>query len=508
MLKRILYASLASLMLIGSLASCAESNDNKGDQTGAVTTPNAANESDTRETLDIPTKKYDGAEITFLTRDESEWSTLEIFSEGMTSESDNINNAVYERNVLIEETYDVNISELKEKTDTHIDRINQEISGKSGDFQAIITNTSQSASLSAQGKLWNLNHEAVEHIDLTKSWWDRNMAEGLSIHDRVYFATGDLLTADNDATFVILFNKQILADNQLPDLYSLVENQEWTMEKFYEFASKSVRNLDGQDGISYDNDIAGFAYTGDSPYCFLFGGGITLTTKNADDEPIYQLNVDRAQSISEMGKKLFDKTFAVDLNAVTNNGGPVIMEVGKTCFGEGHSLFLGEVMQAVTRMRGYDVDFGILPYPMFSTDQDNYYSMMHLTASMVSIPLSVTGDELAMTSAIIEAMAYHSIDTLTEQYYEINLKTKGAKDEKSGPMIDKILSSRACDLSYYYQWCANAFGKIAGTLLPTDGGSISSLNKQFSKKMGKEIDKVIEDMDKAAEEVDKSLDGI
>ncbi len=503
MLKRILCTSLASLMIVSTFASCATTGDNTGDQTGSVTTQGNA-ESETRETLDIPSTKYDGAEITFLTRDEAEWSTLEIFSEGMTSDSDNINNAVYERNVLIEETYDVSIGEIKKNTDSHITSINTEIAAPTGDFQAVITNASNSASLSSQGALWNLKHEAVEHIDLTKSWWDNNMAEGLSMHDRVYFATGDLLTADNDATFVILFNKEILADNQLPDLYSLVENKEWTMDKFYEFASKSVRNQDGQDGISYDNDIAGFAYTGDSPYCFFFAGNIILCSKNADDEPVYQLDVDRAQGIAQLGEKLFNKSFAVDLNAVTNNGGPVIMEVGKTCFGEGHALFLGEVMQAVTRMRGYDVDFGILPYPMYSADQNNYYSMMHFTASMVSIPMSVSGEELTMTSAIIEAMAYYSVDTLTEQYYEINLKTKGAKDEKSGPMIDKILSSRACDLCYYYKWCDDAYAKLAASML-SGGGSISNLNRQFSMRMNKEINNLMEDMDEAANKVDETL---
>ncbi len=499
-MKRILCALLASVMLIGTLAACGNSSENSESTGQQSSTGSAAESGETIEPLEIPDKKYN-AELCFLTRDEAEWSTLEIFSEGITSNSDNINNAVFERNALIEETYGVTIKEMKETTGNHTSKITNEIAGSTGDFQAIVTNVSQSASYSSNGYIWDLNANECEYIDLDKSWWDQSMVKGMSIKNRLYFATGDLLTADNDATFIILFNKQIQQDSQIPDLYSMVENKEWTMDKFYQYSVQGVRDSDGKEGLAYDEDISGFAYTGDSPYCFLFAGGITMCKKDNNDIPYYELNLERAQNISDLGEKLFDKAHATDLNKITD---VVVMEVGKTCFGENHALFLGEVMQAVTRMRTYDVDFGILPYPMYDSNQNDYYSMMHLTASVVSIPRSVDGDTMEMTSAMIEAMAYHSVKTLTKQYYDINLKTKGAKDEKSGPMIDKILASRACDLAYYYQLNNNAFGNMASTLLPTSAVSVASINKQCNSKMGRAIEKLVGQMDKAAEETEKN----
>ena len=56
---------------------------------------------------------------------------------------------------------------------------------------------------------------------------------------------------------------------------------------------------------------------------------------------------------------------------------------------------------------------------MYSEQQGNYFSMMHLTASSVSIPKSVSGNDLVMVNSMIEAMAYHAMDTLTEQYYKV-----------------------------------------------------------------------------------------
>ena len=85
---------------------------------------------------------------------------------------------------------------------------------------------------------------------------------------------------------------------------------------------------------------------------------------------------------------------------------------------------------------------------------------------------------------------------LTEQYYEINLKTKGAKDEQSGPMMDKILSGRICDLSYYYQWGSNAFGQLAECLLPTGSKGVASQNKKFKSSIERSIAQLEKSMSK------------
>ncbi len=495
MLKKLLCALLASLMLVGTLASCGTVEE-PGAETNAQTQAGTVVEEETRESLDIPATRYDGKEICFLTRDESEWSTLEIFAENQTTESDNISNAVFERNDRILQNYGVTITELKKTTGEHHSSLTNEIAGGNGDFQAVITNTSGSASFASNGFLWNLNADEIEHMDFTKSWWDTNMAEGMSIDGRLYFATGDLLTSDNDATFVIMFNKTLAKDYQdIPDLYALVENNEWTMDKLYEFEQLAVQDNNGDGKLDYDTDICGMAYTADVPYCILFGGGITLCTKDETDMPVYSLDVQRADDIAEMGKLIFSKDHTIDLNAVVNAGGVTMYDAGVKTFGEGHALFMGEVMQCVTRMRGCDVDFGILPYPKFNAQQANYASMMHFTASCVSIPKSVSGDDLVMVNSMIEAMAYHAVDTLTTQYYEINLKTKGAKDEQSGPMMDMILSNRVCDLSYYYQWGGNAFGQVANCLLPT-GKGVASISKKFGAMIEKNIAQLLKSLEK------------
>ena len=494
-MKKLLCVLLAALMLVGTLASCATGDG--GNETTAANN-GTVQEDDSREPLEIPDTRYDGTELCFLTRDESEWSTVEIFVENQTTESDNISNAVFERNDRILQAYGVTITELKKPTSEHHGTLTNEVAAPTGDFKAVISNTSGSASFATNGFLWDLNSDEAEYLDFTKPWWDNTMAEGMSIDGRLFFATGDLLTSDNDATFVILFNKQIVEDTHIPDLYAMVDNGEWTMDKFYEYEQLVIRDL-ASDGLDYDVDVCGFAYTMDAPSCFLVAGGITMTVKDEFDIPFYNLDVDRAQNIvTKTKEKIFSKDYTVDINVASNISGNDVPMTGRITFGGGHALFMGEVLQAVTRMRQEEVDFGILPFPAYDVEQakkGNYYSMMHNTASMVSIPGGISVNDLEMITFIIEAMAYHSVDTLTEQYYEINLKTKGAKDEQSGPMMDKILSGRVYDLSYYYNW-SNAFGTLAGCLLPNGGKSVASTSKTYERAINRAIEQLEKALDK------------
>lgn len=485
-MKRILASALAALMLVGTMASCANDSGVTDDTQSRET----IDEGSLKETLDIPDTKYNDLELIFLTRDDSEWSTNEIFSE--KANEDNISNAVYERNDMIREKYGVIIKEFKEAIAQHDQRVTTEVGAPTGDFSAVVSNTLVSASLAASGFLWDLNSDDIEYMDFTKSWWDTQLVQGMSIGERLHFVTGDLLTADNDATFAILFNKSLATDARLPNLYELVDSNQWTMDKFYEFEQTTKQDKDGNGKLEYNSDICGFAYTGDSPYCMMYAGGVSVTAKDEDDEPVYMLDVGRADDIAEKCRLIFSKEYTVDMNQPGD--GNDIVSVGQECFGGGHALFFGECLQCVTRMRGFDVDFGILPYPMFDANQSGYHSVMHLTGSVVSIPRSVVETSkvsLTAVTSMLEAMSCFAQPTLTEQYYEINLKSKHSKDAESGPMIDKILASRVCDLAYYYNWGNGIVSQLGNTMLPGSSKSIASQNKTYEKSIEGAIKKTL-----------------
>ena len=63
-------------------------------------------------------------------------------------------------------------------------------------------------------------------------------------------------------------------------------------------------------------------------------------------------------------------------------------------------------------------------------------------------------------------------------------------------MIDRVLSSRVCDLAYYYGWGSNAFGALAGCLLPTSGSSVASQSQTYKSSVEKSIKNLLRTLDR------------
>ena len=484
-MKKILALLLAVLMLAALLAGCAESG---GDEQTEATTP-AGEETNVLDLLDVPDKKYDGKEFMFLTRDAAEWTTVDIYSEELTS--DPINDAVYRRNDAIQTKYDVVI--LETQTMTAAADLEKDIKGGSGEYQAIVQKLGDCALISTKGYLQNLRE--VPHMDLDKTWWDQKALEGLSIGNKVYFATGDLLTSDNDGTFIIMFNKSIAEDNGLEDIYELVNNKQWTFQKMYDMSTIAVKDLNGNGKMEHDADVLGTATTSNSGYCMMYAAGIVITAKNDNDVPEYVLDTERAVDAIPLSYQIIgDKNMALNMNSA--GGSTDVVENGKMCFGNGHALFFQECMQCVIRLRSYDVEFGVVPFPMFNEEQGEYYSHMNEVGGMVCIPTSVVDQELEDVGAIIETMAAYSVDTLTPAYYDISLISKSTRDEESRPMIELILANRIYDLGYVFEQAWGGYvGQIAGKFIDGKTNVASTKPNSFKKQMDKTLKKFDIDTD-------------
>jgi predicted small lipoprotein YifL len=496
-IKKILCALLAVLMIL-PIAACGNTGEDVTATEASSTAADAAAETDASEaetakaTLDLPEKKFEDYELTFITRDEGEWTTVEIVPDE-DSEFVNIAEAVSERNEILKSVYGITLNQIATNNANYTTVVSKETMSPSGDFQAIISRLDTAANLVQQGSLVNLLNETCStYMDFTKPWWDSQVTEELAIDGKAYFATGDLLTADNDATFCLLFNKKIASEAQLPDLYQQVNNGTWTMDQMYSYEGLVINDKDGDGKLSYDSDVCGFAYTGDSPYCILYAGGLRVIQRDNDGELSYNLDISRASDIQDKAALLFSSSLTVDMNAP---GGSVV-EVGQKCFGENHALFFGECMQCVARMRSYDVDFGVLPFPKYDEAQEQYYSMMHLAGSVVSIPKSVEGDSLSTVAYLLEAISYYSVDTVTNLYYDLNLKTKNAKDAESGPMIDLILDNRVYDVAYAYS-LQGVVGNLASAMLPSSNKNVASMEKSSKTSVNTGLRKLRKNIEKA-----------
>ena len=475
-MKKLLAMLLAVLMLASLLVGCANTNT-PGDENSTAATED---ETSVLSNLAVPDKTYDGKQVMFLTRDASEWTTVDIYAEELNS--DPINDAVYRRNDAIQSKYDIEI--LETPTNDPFSSVDKDVAGGAGEFHAIIQKLGDCATISTKGHLHNLND--VPYMNFEQSWWDQKALSGLSIGGKVYFATGDLLTSDNDGTFIVMFNKAIAEDNGFENIYELVNNKEWTFQKMYEMCKVAAKDLNGNSKMEYDQDILGTAVTGNSGYCMMYAAGIVVTAKNDNDVPEYVLDVERAVDAIPLAYQIIgDPNVALDMNVI---GDQNVVENGKKCFGDGHALFFQECMQCVIRLRSYDIEFGIVPFPMFNEAQGEYYAHMNEVGGMVSIPISIVDTELEEIGAIVETMAAYSVETLTPAYYDISLISKSTRDEESRPMIELILENRIYDIGYVFNasWGGHV-GTIASKFMDGKTNVASVRPNTFKKSMSKTL---------------------
>jgi hypothetical protein len=137
-----------------------------------------------------------------------------------------------------------------------------------------------------------------------------------------------------------------------------------------------------------------------------------------------------------------------------------------------------------------DTDFGVLPLPLFSEDQERYYnSSASWTSAFYTIPNNAFDDEgFARTGYILQALAYESLYTLTPAYYEITLKGKTTRDEESSAMLDLIFSTRSYDYGWYFE--IGEYNEGIMNLLRSYSTNVASMYEKGLKNAEKLLDKI------------------
>ncbi len=398
--KRVLALLLAALT-IGSV-SCGSAAPSGGETTsGAGDMSDTTVEESTRASAAVAGKDYGGKSFDIFVSGnwDNEWTeSYDFFSEGETG--DVVNDAVYRRNTIIEDRYNVKINEINIRGEASggngqgAQTISKGVMSGDTTYDAAMIGTYDVSNLACQGYLLDLNSQ-VPGLDLTKEWWDQKANEDLSMKGKMYFTTGDISTLDNDCTYCILFNKKLIDDYNMEDPYEMVKNKTWTMDNFVSMARKVSVDLDGDTKMT-ENDLYGMC--------------------------VWQDGV---------------------LASINACGGAICRIVDQV-------LFYNRYLNVVKKYRNMNTDFVILPFPLYDSAQEEYYTTVHAYGnSFVCVPSVV--EDVEMTGIILQDMACESMYTVTPAYYDVQLEGKMIRDEESSDMLDIILSTRLYDIGATYQ---------------------------------------------------------
>lgn len=492
--KRLLALLLALLSILSALclASCGE----KTEQTEEVeeTLPPEETSGETEPLYaNIPEGfSYGDETITFLVAQDSDddWVCRDIYEEIETE--DPIVTAVFRRNATLAEKYDVNIAHAP--MDSAGSVAQRSIKSGSTDYQVLMCRTGETISLVQNHLLMDL--ASLEGIDLSMPWWDQNLVNNCSLGGKNFFVTGDISIMDNDATWVMMFNKAMITQYDLESPYDLVARNEWTFDKMYEMmhiVAGDGRGDDGNGKVDYHLDKFGWVTHNSSRDGLYYAAGLQTVVKDESDMPYFtKADLERTVNVLTQCQKMWtDKT----LTWSADRDGYSAVEL-QEIFESGRALFMGEVMQLVIRLREMEIDFGVIPFPKFNSEQENYGHFVHPTSVLLSMPYNLDEETATKVSYVLEAMACESMYTLTPAYYETALIGKFFRDPESSDMLDIILKSRTFDLGYMFSWGSGMVQIFTNQI--TSGGAdyISSYNRsveKYQKQMDKAVRKLLDD---------------
>lgn len=367
-----------------------------------------------------------------------------------------VQNAVYRRNEYMREKFNVNITnedliKFNSATGSGVGFTKLYTDYISGDktYDAAMVGTYDVATLAYSGYIHDLN--AIENLNLSKSYWDQKANEDLSLGGKMFYTTGDITIIDNMVTNAILFNKDMIKNYGLDNPYTLVEDNEWTLEKFGSLV-KAVGEDKDQNGIYDSNDTYGLLTWNDAMLSILGASGEKICSINNDKLELTFYN-ERVVSLYDMWEDIvFDQahSYNYQYNNVEGKATPTSSwdEARIRMFDSEQALFYTTLLTTVDKHRNSETDFGILPFPKYDSNQKDYgHAVSAFHCAFVCVPTLAASPRVG---AILEELAYQGKKLLTPAYYDQTLIGQYTRDEESAAMLDLIFATRVYDVGIYY----------------------------------------------------------
>ncbi|MBQ9819648.1 MAG: hypothetical protein IJM60_05145 [Bacteroidales bacterium] len=504
MKRKLTAIFLAMLMVMAAFAGCSQSTENAAtdadaqnagqSQASPGSTDEAVETEPERLYADVPADaNFGGDDFNILCSSNAEYGTVkdDFFAEEITGEA--INDARFNRNATVGDQLNVKIVPIDADVGSGAGQslITQDVKSGTGAYDLAFCCGYATSSLSTGNYLANIKN--VPYINLEMPWWDQVANRDLQILNQLFYTTGDISTADNDATYCIMFNKGLITNYNLQNPYELVDGDKWTMDNFIAMASQVHQDTNGNGQVDRE-DLFGVMIWDDSMMGIVNCTGTKCCT--VGDDGLLQMTLYNESTVDAVTKFL---EFAIQKDVAdayqrTNWDDTWLV----TKFSANETLFLMQLIQIVPKMREMENDFGILPYFKYQENQDNYYTTIGSWHSVfMCIPNSSI--DITRTGIVTECLANEGLYGLTEAYYEKTLVGKTTRDAESAAMLDIIFANRVYDMGWYFQ--IGGYNEAVMNELRNYRNEFASMYKKAEKVANKTLEKTNNAFLKALEEV-------
>ena len=500
-LRKLLCIALAVLMLVGTFTGCGTPTENPNpneSQTNGNQTPSG--EANSEVVTANPVE--DALErLTDINWGDDEFAILYVndiagYSEEVEAEANAadqsssavINDAVYERNITLEDLCKLTFVPVPSTVGAISGQVAAETQTNIGDYDLISAPASSTANMATSGYLYN--YLALD-IDYEQPWWDPGTLD-FSLDGNVFFMNGPHNIVDDDVTFVMMFNKTIQSETKVADPYTTVRNGDWTLDYF----NQIIQNIsaDNGDGQWDEKDQYGFSTPSSIGNTFFYGAGLQYVVNSRDmDFPELALSnqMEKATQVLELAQTIVH----------SNNSSYVAPQgsepLSRDVFVEGRSLFYCEAASYLRALnQTMEGDYGVVPIPKYSKKQEHYNTWTHSIGSTLSIPTSIV-DEIENNDfeGVLETYVVLSAKLVKPAYYDTMLTVRNVRDPDSSEMLDLIFQHRIYDMAIYYD--VLGFSNLFSDCVINNSDAFASKYTSNSKRFNRQIENILKNINKS-----------
>ena len=479
MYKRYAAALLAALMTAGALISCGGA----AEETAPVRNENDALPAQTAaEETAAETEAYiaDGLPDTDLSDYKFRIYCLENLAPFFYSDEldgDVVNDAVYKSVLNVEERFGVDIVPVYYGTDDggFSSQVNTLI--KSGDdvFDVAENHDTLSAEASLSGNYMNVRD--FPYLDFEKPWYPTNAIESLTLYGKLFLFSSAMSYKGLHQTRILYMNKKLFENYGIESPYQDVFDGKWTLDNIMGITKGAYQDLNSNQKPD-EEDFFGFTvhqwFDG-----WMDSFDLESLTKDAEGELVIGINNQRTADIVD---KMY--TWIAETPDTFIVKGKV---TEADIFSADRALITyGEISTSYVRYRNTDIDYGMLPFPKYDENQEDYISFY--TDRFFVVPK--TAHDTDKIGFMLEAMSAEGYRTIYPAYYEIALKVKYTQDDESARILDVINASRKLSFSYCYDTSGlnNIFGGMFSVSKPSH--DFASFYAKKEKSALKRIEKI------------------
>lgn len=443
--KKLLFALSLAFLLAAFLLACGTESDLPSDVNTDAAENTAADTEvvdalELRKTVDdgLGNKDFDGSDFRMVVyNNNTSWYILE------SETGDIVDDAVIARTRAVEERFNTHVKIIYDGAESWETSgyIKNTINANEDAMDLISFHCVESGLVALNG--YYLNWYDIPNIDFSKPWWSKSNVETLTLNGVCLCAVGDMNMTAIRNIYAIFENKRLADDYNIPDLYDTVMDGKWTFDYLVSLTKDIYQDLNGNGAIDNTEDMFGFAASGTSGMdVFQWAFDNLIFSKNSDGELEFTFFNERLDNVIDKMRSTFNvctgiRTDLTDKWNYTSN-----------MFYDSKTIFSNSNINKAIVYRDMKDDYAIIPYPKYDDNQKNYRTIADGSHEVLSVP--VTASDIEFIGTVTEAMNAESYKTVVPAYYDVALKVKGARDQKSVAMLDLIVDSRIFDFGYVY----------------------------------------------------------